>query len=90
VEDEMSKLDDLAKSFDFWMRNYDHHEDSHSQSFRNFITDDHEIEHSGTTYDEYVALAFKLNKMEYSIDWIVPYKKFKALIAQAELSRSIN
>ncbi len=83
----MSKLDDLAKAFDFWMKNYDHRDNSHSQSFRNFITNDHEIEHSGTTYDEYVALAFKLNKMEYSIDWVVPKKKFKALIAQAEISR---
>jgi hypothetical protein len=83
----MSKLDDLAKSFDVWMKKYNHHGDSHSQSFRNFITNDNEIQHSGTTYDEYIALAFRLNAMGYSIEWVVPYEKYNALALQAEMSR---
>ncbi len=84
----MSKIEDLANAFDQWMKNYNHHGATHGQSFRDFITSGHEIEMSGTSYDEYVALAFLLNRMNYSVEWVVPYEQYQRLVEEARQSRT--
>jgi hypothetical protein len=84
----MSKIADVFKCFDYWMKNYNHHGASHSESLRNFITYDSCIIESGVSYDEYVALAFTAKDNKYSIEWLVPYEKFGELVAEAKAMRA--
>lgn len=79
---EMSKIADVFKGFDHWMKNYNHHGASHSESLRDFITCDSCIVESGVSYDEYVALELLVKDNKYSIEWVVPYETFGELVAE--------
>lgn len=78
----MSKIDDVSKKFDHWMKHYDHHADSHSESLKEFIASDSCITTCGVSYAEYVALALKAKDMGYKIEWVVPQETFDLLLAQ--------
>ena len=80
----MSKIDDVAARFDHWMKNYDHRQDTHSESMKEFITCDHCLVTYGVSYDEYVGLALKLKDMGYKIEWIVPFQTFRLLLDQSK------
>jgi hypothetical protein len=80
----MSKIADVFKRFDYWMKNYNHHGASQSESLRDFITSDSCIVESGVSYDEYVALALTAKDNKYNIEWLVPYEKFGELVAEAK------
>lgn len=78
----MSKLDDVVKNFDYWMKTYEHGNATASESFKDYITSDRSIVTCGVSYDEYVALALKLKDMGYGIEWIVPVETFAYLVQE--------
>ena len=84
----MSKIADVFKRFDHWMKNYNHHGASHSESLKNFIHCDGCIAECGVSYDEYVALALLAKDAKYSIEWVVPYETFGELLTEAKATRA--
>ena len=83
----MSKINDAAERFDYWMKKYDHKDDTHSESFKNFITHSDFIIESGMSYVEYQMLGGKIKKMGYLIEWIVPEDTYESLVSLASKRR---
>lgn len=78
-----SKVISVAKKFDYWMKNYEHHDDTHADSFKVFVTADKCLAEYGVTYEEYIRLAEHLKTMDYVIEWVVPKDTFDFLIADS-------
>jgi hypothetical protein len=70
------KLLDVASKFEYWLKNYNHYGASHSESFRNFITNDKALVNYGVTYDEYKTLAEILKQKGMEIEYIIPEKAY--------------
>lgn len=84
----MSKIADVFKRFDYWMKKYNHHGASQSESLKNFIYHDDCIAECGVSYDEYVELALLAKDNKYSIEWVVPYETFGELLTEAKARRA--
>ena len=80
----MSKINDVARRFDYWMKNYDHRDETVSESFKSFIVEDRCIVEYGISYDEYQQLSEKLEGMGYSIEWIVPQDTYAFLVEESQ------
>ncbi len=80
----MSKIDDVANNFDFWMKNYTHGDATASESLKDFITCDRCIVECGVSFDEYVAMALQLKDKGYGIEWIVPIETYAYLVQESK------
>lgn len=78
------RLMQVAARFEYWLKTYDHHGDSPSESFRAFILADKAIVEYGINYEEYKQLAEILKNRGVKIDFIIPESAFNE---QFELSR---
>ncbi len=78
------KLLQVAARFEYWLKNYDHHGDSPTESFRKFIIADKAIVEYGINYEEYKQLAEILSNRGVKIDYVIPEPAFRE---QFELSR---
>ena len=86
---DMSKVEDVFKGFDTWMKRYDHRDDSNSMSFRHYITCGPDLIDNGVTYDEYIALALMAKDHGYLIEWVVPYETYNLAIAQVRIEHAM-
>ena len=77
------KLLDVASKFEYWLKNYNHYGASHSESFRNFITNDKALVNYGVTYDEYKTLAEILKQKGMEIEYIIPEKAYNEQIERS-------
>lgn len=80
----MSKIDDVAKNFDYWMKQYNHGNATASESLKDFIASDTSIVECGVSFDEYVAMALQLKDKGYSIEWIVPIETYTYLVQESK------
>jgi len=80
----MSKISDVFKRFDHWMKTFNHHGVSQSESLKDFIGSDSCIVECGVSYDEYVALALMAKDNKYSIEWVVPHETFGQLVGESK------
>ena len=69
------KLLEVASKFEYWLKKYNHHGASHSESFKNFITDDKALVNYGITYNEYKTLSDILKQSGIEIEYIIPEKR---------------
>jgi len=86
----MSKVEDVFKEFDSWMKNYNHRDDSHSTSFRKFIKSTSCLIDNGVTYDEYISLALMAKDHGYGLEWVIPYEAYNISIAQAQVEYAMR
>lgn len=84
----MSKIADVFRRFDYWMKNYNHRGASHSESLKDFIHCDSSISECGVSYDEYIALALMAKDNKYDIEWVVPYETYRELLTEAKAQRA--
>jgi hypothetical protein len=78
------KAQAIARRFIDWLKRYDHHGDTSTESFKSFIVADKCIVEYGTTYAEYVAVAELVRKSGVDIDWIIPADTFEFLVAESK------
>lgn len=64
-------LESLYEAFDYWMKNYNHHGNSHSKSFSHFPSYDIAILYHDADYKDYKALSKLAKKRGYKIDWLI-------------------
>ncbi len=78
-----AKVGEIARRFDHWMTEYDHRNDTVSESFKSFIVADRSIVEYGLSYDEYMQLQDVLKGMGYAIEWVVPTDTFEFLVEES-------